>query len=437
MAHSNLVTQFLQTVCSAVHWKKAHSAIVRELSDHIADQKEAYIASGMPPEEAEQEAVHQMGDPQLLGRQFDAVYRPRTHWSLLLCILLLLVGGVFLRFLLPGVQTSSRLIGTIVGLALAAAAYYTDFRFLCARWVMPVYLLCLLLCGWQSVRINGTSFAVSHLLLLAPLPLCGCIYRCKGAAWRGLLECMAAAVLPFAASLLLESSPAALVMSGATCFLLLAWAAGCGWFSLPRWQSLPAILIPALLAGVWIVVSFSHRLLPVLFPALDPQGAGFSTLTVRSLLSGAQWIGPSAAFAENAAWIPTYHYSFLLTWLIARYGWISLFPVCALFLWLIVHGALLARAQNSFFAKLVSAAALCIFSLQVLAYISANCGLLFTVYFPLPLLSGGNYSMLVNLPLLGILLSVLRHGSLYTDTVAAPRLPLFTYSDGVLTLRLK
>lgn len=429
--------QFLSEVCKGVRWKKAHPVIVQELADHIADQKEAYLAGGMPLEEAEQEAVRQMGDPVAIGKQFDAVYRPRPAWSLLVCIGLLLLGGILLQvFVLPGSWRLSQMVCTAAGLAAFGALYFLDMRIFAARWVLPAYLLCLLLSGLFSTEINGASIPLSYLLLAAPLPLCGCIYRCRGQKWRGLFMCAAAAALMFTLALRLYASPAAFVMAGFTCFLLLLLAAGNGWFSLPRWQAVIAVCVPALLLGIWIVLSFSHRLLPVLFPAQDPQGAGFFPLTVRSMLADAVLIGPGTVFSNVAERIPTFHHSFMLTWMIARYGWIVMIPICAVFVCLIVCGAVLAGRQNSFFGKLLCSAVLCVFTLQTICYICANCGLLFTTYFPLPLLYGGNYSALLNLPLMGVLLSTVRHGGLYTDT-DAPAQSFITVENGVLSIRLK
>lgn len=436
MPKRNPAAQFLLDVCSGVRWKKAHCTITQELANHIDDQTSAYRAEGMPPEEVEQEAVRQMGDPVALGKQFDAVYRPQTAWGLIVCIALMLLGSVFLQVcLLPGGLRISQAAVMICGLAVAAAAYFIDFRQLFARWALPAYLLCLLLAGWFSPEINGASIPLSYLLLLSPLPLCGCVNRCRNLKWRGLFLSVAAALLPLGIALFLHASPAALAIAGISCFLLLALAAGNGWFALPRWQALTAVLLPVLLMGVCCVISFSHRLLPVLFPAQDPHGAGFFPLTIRSMLSDAVLIGPGAAFADIPNKIPVFHDSFMLTWLIARYGWIVMVPVCALFLWLIGCGAVFARRQNSFFGKLLCTAAISVFSLQALAYLCANCGLLISTYFPLPLLYGGNYSTLVNLLLMGILLSAVRHGSLYTDA-SAPQ-PLFDYADGTLHVHLK
>lgn len=117
-------------------------------------------------------------------------------------------------------------------------------------------------------------------------------------------------------------------------------------------------------------------------------------------------------------------------------------------LWLDCHGTCLCivpvahrlrrgvcTPSKQFFGKLLCTAAISVFSLQVLTYLCANCGLLISTYFPLPLLYGGNYSTLVNLLLMGILLSAVRHGSLYTDA-SAPQ-PLFDYADGTLHVHLK
>lgn len=53
----------------------------KELEAHMEDQKEAYLAEGMTPEEAERLAVAQMGDPVEAGMELDRVHRPRMDWK--------------------------------------------------------------------------------------------------------------------------------------------------------------------------------------------------------------------------------------------------------------------------------------------------------------------------------------------------------------------
>ena len=60
--------KYLQELTKRIESSKVRKEIMREYQDHIEDCKEALMESGMSEEEAEKEAVRQMGDPGEAGR---------------------------------------------------------------------------------------------------------------------------------------------------------------------------------------------------------------------------------------------------------------------------------------------------------------------------------------------------------------------------------
>ena len=54
--------EYLEIVMEQIRCKRAVPYLKGELEDHIQDQKDAFIADGMIPEEAEMMAVREMGD---------------------------------------------------------------------------------------------------------------------------------------------------------------------------------------------------------------------------------------------------------------------------------------------------------------------------------------------------------------------------------------
>ncbi len=77
---------------------KEYSQAWWELSGHIEDHMEALMAAGFSKEEAEQQAVTAMGDPQEVNRLLRKVHRPVLSWmiqiskALLLCSFILWLG---------------------------------------------------------------------------------------------------------------------------------------------------------------------------------------------------------------------------------------------------------------------------------------------------------------------------------------------------------
>lgn len=89
--------KYLETVAAQIRCKRAVPYLQQELEDHIEDQKEAYIADGMKPEEAEEAAVREMGDPVETGVQLDQVHRPKMDWKILLGAVVLGIIGIILQ----------------------------------------------------------------------------------------------------------------------------------------------------------------------------------------------------------------------------------------------------------------------------------------------------------------------------------------------------
>lgn len=123
------ISAFVEAVGAEIRWKKARPLLTEEIRTHLLDQRDACMAQGMVEDEAQAEAVRQMGDPVALGADLDRVHRPRPQWGLLALALMLAAAGAFLRFSLtadvPYVSLQDRqmdLLGGLMGAAALAAA---------------------------------------------------------------------------------------------------------------------------------------------------------------------------------------------------------------------------------------------------------------------------------------------------------------------------
>lgn len=74
--------KYLKELTKKIHNKEMRDEIRKEYEAHIEDCKEALIDSGMSEEEAEEEAVRQMGDPEEAGRQMGYLYRKVLDWPM-------------------------------------------------------------------------------------------------------------------------------------------------------------------------------------------------------------------------------------------------------------------------------------------------------------------------------------------------------------------
>lgn len=88
--------KYLQVLTKHIENSRMRKDIMREYEDHIEDCKEMLMESGMGEEEAEDEAIRQMGDPKEAGCALNQLYRDvlDLHMALwfLGCVIVLLLG---------------------------------------------------------------------------------------------------------------------------------------------------------------------------------------------------------------------------------------------------------------------------------------------------------------------------------------------------------
>lgn len=445
MSQSAKFTEYLKEVCGEVRWKRAHGSIEKELLDHLEDQKNTFVSKGMEEKDAEEAAVREMGDPVQVGAELNRAYRPKMDWTLLLLTVLIAAAGVWACALMSGKQFYQySLADTAMGLgggALALAlAYWTEIRLLVRRpgILYAGFILVLLGMSLFSRHVNGQSAYASYLMLLFPLIFAAVIYRLRGKGIPGVLLCMAAAFIPMVLSLSIHTS-SGFFIGGASVLILLTYAVISGWFGRRKTAMLAASYFPvaALTAlGFYEIHIGAHRIATYLHPEIDPLGAGFAALTVRKAIAGACLIGAGAG-TDQTQFLSNVHAQYLLTFLIERYGWISLILFGLLFVLLLFHGILLCVRQQSQMGRLIGIAVLASFGLQTLCFVGNNLGLAAFSEFPLPLVSG-RVSMILNLFLIGCLLSVFRNGCLTTDKTPPEKATWgIQYADGKLTVSFK
>ena len=94
------INEFLNSVCEQIKYKPIRNTIAEELKNHIEDKKEELIEMGQNEEEAEKNAVEQMGDAEIIGKQLNKVHRTRLDWKLLIILVVLLIFGFVISYVI-------------------------------------------------------------------------------------------------------------------------------------------------------------------------------------------------------------------------------------------------------------------------------------------------------------------------------------------------
>lgn len=421
------VNEYLETVGGQIRWRRARRLLLRELSDHIADQAAAFEAEGRSPEEALAGAVAEMGEPEAVGRELDRLHRPRNRWGLAITVAALFAAGMLLQLFAAELVGDAKdvfyfrrqVLGLLLAAGVLAGLWFSDYTLLLRRkWVPAAALLLLCLGPILTLPLFPSDFYLNYqrLLyptLLLPVPYAGLVASLRGKGPLAVLLCGTAVLaLPFYAWLAPNS--ASWLVSAASMLLVLLAAVGLGWFRGKRRWNLLAALGPALILLPLLLLrhsSFlSRRLSFFLHPEADPLGSGWLYTHLRAGVLPScphAYSDPELLLLETAQGLGRWVF-----W--AAAGLIVLFAA------LLVRRI---RALHSRMGKLLALSAFLPLFLQAAIYWLYNQGWWPLGVLSLPFLSYGVFFLLVDAALAGVLLSVFRMDALVRDTAWASSAP--------------
>ncbi|HML36061.1 MAG TPA: permease prefix domain 1-containing protein [Bacillota bacterium] len=462
MTSLDRINEYVNDVCQQIRWKKARSRISEEMTNHIIDGRDSYMAQGFDERAATEKALAETGGAAEIGAQLDRVHRPRPQWGMFAATAVLLTLGLLVGLLVFGdeVRTGLRLAYTGIGIAGMISAYFADFTIIGKHpkviyfGVISLFIAVLLF----SPTLNGKSYYAQYIILLLPLAFSAIVFAARNKGYLGILLCESALVLSCCLSLYVPSigSFLQLAVIGTA---LLGIAVYKNWFGTKRSYGFSLILSPGVLLAIAALINMTQngwsRLAVAFNPYIDPNGAGYIGVIVRELLRGAAFFGkgtipkgyisgltePSQVFYTDLI-LPhqMYYTDLLLTALISLFGWVAFAVILSASLFFIVKGFMLCLKQKSSLGLFVSMAIMMTFCMQVISYIAFNLGFILVAPVSLPFISYGSAATVINLVLVGFMLSVFRTGDAAADgkILTAARLNRFiSWNDGTLTINFK
>ncbi|MBI3549906.1 MAG: putative lipid II flippase FtsW [Elusimicrobia bacterium] len=152
-----------------------------------------------------------------------------------------------------------------------------------------------------------------------------------------------------------------------------------------------------------------QRLMHFLQPSMDAQGAGYQVVQSLLAVGSGGWIGKGlGASTLKLMFLPAPHTDFIFPIVAEELGLAGSIAVLTLFALLFLRGMRIARAAPNLFGELLAAGLSIILCLQAFFNIAMSIGLLPTKGVALPFFSYGGSTLLVNLLMIGILLSISR-----------------------------
>lgn len=445
LEQSNKIKEYLETVCEQIRWKKAHGIISEEIENHIIDQKNAFLDDGLDDETATAKAILEMGDPVTIGTGLDGVYRPKPEWGIIILTSVMLLLGIVIRaFITYDYQMSWKLINgivyTLIGVAFMTIAYFLDFSII-GKYPKTIYFgLIITTIGIVILgrTIRGQNFYVKFIMLLFPTALTGILYTMRSKGYWGIIlsgvYCIIPGIICFKAGL------SSLALYFITCFILIIFAIIKGWFNVKKINALLLVCILTVILSIVILVSMNGYQLDRLKGAFDPTVGGYMKNIVKKITENAQFIGNNRYGIDTSNLIELEYIDtdYLLIHLIDKIGWISFIVIMLIILAFIIRSLKFSLTQKGVLGGLVSFSVIINFTMQVLVYVANNLGFQLIAPLTLPLISYGGIGTIINMFLIGIMLSVYKSGILYKNDnkldISSNKNKIFQFIDGKIII---
>ncbi len=415
------IENYIIEVCSRVRFRDIHQDVKLELAVHIEEIAEEHVTRGLSEEEAVDEALAQMGDAYLIGRQLNKVHKPKPEWSvLLISVLFISIGLLAIYFIQKqGLLTydgrifERSVFFSFVSVIIIVGLYFFDYRKLegYSKHIYVGTLFMLIITILWGNQANGSKswldlgpftinfVAISPVLLIAALA--GIFNKWDWNKPFKLVQAIALLAVPlFLISLAPSFSTGAIfiitgmvmmIVSGAKMKQVILTAG-----------SFMALLILPVIANPYIM----KRLMVFLNPAGDQMGSGYLNIQLSKVISHSGLLGQGLTFTPQV--LPDLHTDFIFTFITYTFGWIASLLLIALVVALLMRITLIAGQIKIHYGKLLISGFVSILAIQFLWNILMNLGLAPISGVGLPFISYGGSQLLFNAATIGIISSIYR-----------------------------
>lgn len=418
------IGEYLKEVCNQIRWKRAHDVLSEELENHIIDQRDAFIQLGMDEATAIDKAIEEMGDPILVGSELDRTHRPKTEWSIIALTALLIFIGLAIRFFEMDNTISStiptNIISLIIGICCMTAMYLLDFTFIVKHskviyWGIIIAILSIYFVS--PVPYGGGNTYGVFIFMLMPTAFAALLYNLRSKGYYGIILSTVYFSIPLFI-IRIFNNISSIMLYIVVSYSLISYAIIKGWFKVNRIKGILLYYVPTILmvATFFINNAYIRSILYSIFsPSKDPMEDGYIPAILKNMLHHSNFIGSGNLGVDYINKLPSKDTDYLLTNLIYRYGWILFFFIITLIGIFLIRSTRLCLKQKSLVSRLITLSILGTFTMQVLLYIAANFAVLSLNPLVLPLISYGSTSLITNMILIGIMLSVFKSGDLVRD----------------------
>lgn len=154
-----------------------------------------------------------------------------------------------------------------------------------------------------------------------------------------------------------------------------------------------------------------NRLLVFVDPSIDPTNVGYQLQQAMIAVGSGGFLGKGLGNATQAlnGFVPEAQTDFVFSLYAEQFGFVGSIVLLGLYAWMIVSTILLAMRTDAMFPRLVLVGCVAMWTFQVLENVGMCIGIMPITGIPLPFVSYGSSSMIVQLGSVGMVQSVWRH----------------------------
>lgn len=418
---NNKIQNYINTVCELVKNKDVHYDIALELKDHIQTLKEEYIDSGLSEEDATEKAISHMGDPDLIGKQLDKTHKAKIGWGVLIPILAFSLFGLVTMYF---IQSKGAVAGAdsikifqknfifyIIGIASMIGLYFFDYRKI-LPYSKYIYIGSVIISFLQvatGVHVYGRPYfhfgfltidLTPFTLVLFLISLSGILQQWN---WKNPYRFLLGLVIIILPEfLLLTSKSSTFYIYIIACITLMIGSKA------KIYQAFSYVAIHLML--FWAVIlstPYNQRKLTIfLSPNIDPNGSGWQYLQLKKIIDSASALGNG--FSIKPSTMPGIHTNFIFTYIVYTFGWIAAAIIILLVIAFILKMIKVAKLTKNSYGKLLVSGIISILTAEFLLNIGMNLGISPIIGVGLPFISFGGSQLIVNMIIVGLILSVYR-----------------------------
>lgn len=442
---SDAANEYVKKVCDQIRWKRAHNSVSEELLEHIEDQKYAFIKKGQNKEDAEKNAILEMGDAVTVGQQLDRTHRPKPDWGIFSLIGILIFFGAIVQFIISyhsGITSeiayfnafSKYLITIPFGIAILLFIYLADYTLIARKPIVSYGIIFLLVVNESISRYTNYSNLLYKAILLIPL-YAAIVYSYRGGKYKEIIKLGIIAIVTISIFIYGHGYMPCLIFSFSGIVVLTA-AIVKNWFLVNKVKALSLVYIPTIVAMNFLLlskqayISLSGRGIFLLgHRGIVEDGYNYILVIIKNYLDNSRFYGKGINFyLQNSDisvhssiqdMLPSWWADYSLTYIIYRFGYVWAILLISVILVLLIKMLVSTFKQTSEFGFIICLSTTMAFVFQYLCYILSNFGLMTAVPGALPFITYGQKSFIVNMFLMGLFLSANRNKAIVNDIKAS------------------